>query len=179
MDPGISSLDDVLHSVNEPQDHDVPYAAYGLQDSNLITSESGIYGPLSSDTIMLEQFPLASPCVIPGNQSAADLLQDTSTISEFSSFVADGGTQSRGCESHDQTAPVFQSPSCVRPAPEYPMPATDYGKCCRPHSDSRHFSRLRRNKQQVEDAEEQIQITQKTSKQRIILVRHRLSSQRF
>jgi hypothetical protein len=147
VDPVISSRDNVLHSVNEPQDHDVSYAAYELQDLNLITSESGIYGPLSSDTIMLGQFPFASPCVIPGNQSAADLLQDTSTLSELSSFVAGGGTQSRGCESHDQTAPVFQPPSCVRPTPGYPIQVTDYGKCCRPHSDSRHFSRLRRNKQ--------------------------------
>jgi hypothetical protein len=164
VDPAISSRDDVLHSVNEPQDHDISYAAYELQDPNLITSESGIHGLLSSDKTTLGQFPLAPSCVILGNQSAADLLQDTSTISELSSFVAGGGTQSRGCESHDQTAPVFQSPSCVRPTPGYPIPATDYGKCCRPHSDSRHSSRLRRNKQQANDAEEQTQTTQETSK---------------
>jgi hypothetical protein len=43
VDPAISSRDDVLHSVNEPQDHDISYAAYELQDPNLITSESGIH----------------------------------------------------------------------------------------------------------------------------------------
>jgi hypothetical protein len=179
MDPVTPFQDDLLHSANEPQDHDVSGAVYELQDPNLTMSESDVYGLLSSDMTTLGQVPLASSSVIPGDQSAADLLQDASTISELTSFVTGGGTQLRSCGSHDQTAPVFQSPSCVRPTPGYPIPATHHGKCCRPHSDSRRFSRLRRDKQRENDAEKQIPITQRTDKQRFMLIRHRLSFQKI
>jgi hypothetical protein len=83
MDPVTPFQDDLLHSANEPQDHDVSGAVYELQDPNLTMSESDIYGLLSPDMTTLGQVPLASSSVIPGDQSAADLLQDASTISEL------------------------------------------------------------------------------------------------